>query len=87
MNLFMKAYNQEYEPIYKARQSRLVNEEDDGMKRRRRRSGPDDDDGDNGNANGEQQSYGESKRFYGVEEQQQNAVNANLNAGFSSTLL
>lgn len=63
-----------------------MNEEDDGlMKRRRRRSGSDED--EDGNISSEQQSFGESKRFYGLEEQQQNGANANLNAGYSSTIL
>lgn len=88
VNIVILKNKKEYEPIYKARQT-LTGNEEDGVKRRRRRSGPDDDndDDESGDTNSEQQSYGETKRFYGLEEQQQNGVNANMNAGYSSTLL
>lgn len=85
--LLLLKNKKEYEPIYKARQTLTGNEEEDGVKRRRRRSGPDDDNDEDRNTNSGQQSYGETKRFYGLEEQQQNGANANMNAGYSSTLL
>ncbi|CEP12105.1 hypothetical protein [Parasitella parasitica] len=80
-----KSQLKEYEPIYKARQFSGFNEEEEGLMKRRRGSGPDDD--GNGNTANGRQSSGETKRFYGLEEQQQNGVNANMSVGYSSTLL
>ncbi|KAI8646514.1 TIP-1 family-domain-containing protein [Parasitella parasitica] len=80
-----KSQLKEYEPIYKARQNSSFNEEEEGLMKRRRGSGPDDD--ENGTTTSGRQSSGETKRFYGLEEQQQNGVNANMSAGYSSTLL
>ncbi|OBZ91659.1 Serine/threonine/tyrosine-interacting protein [Choanephora cucurbitarum] len=78
-----KSQLKEYEPIYRARQLGVgPTFEEERQQRRRRRSDPEEDE-----EIGANQNPAEVKRFFGLEEQQQNGNNANVNAGYSSTLL
>ncbi|KAI7898065.1 TIP-1 family-domain-containing protein [Cokeromyces recurvatus] len=66
-----KSQLKEYEPIYKARLLQSNNQ--DILQNKKRRT--------------DEEQEETTKRFLGIEEQQQNGVNANMNAGYSSMLL